>query len=138
MLDSKRAFYRGLFRVAAVYDLILGFVFTFFGGAAYGALGIEDQMPAGGYVPLLGAFILVLGTAYLLISRADLPRNRDLILVGTLFKLAFSSVAIAFWVTGRIPHVAFGFFGLADLVFFALMVECLLRLRAEQAQPPQR
>jgi hypothetical protein len=50
---SRRAYYRALFLVAAIYDIVLGIVFTLFGGWAFGLLGIRDKMPEGGYVPLL-------------------------------------------------------------------------------------
>jgi hypothetical protein len=69
--------------------------------------------------------------AYYLIYRGDLHRNSDLIVVGILYKLAYSSIALLFWVRGEIPHVLFGLlFGVADLVFLVLMVECLRYLRA--------
>ena len=108
-------------------------MFTFFPAGAFAALGISEKLPAfGGYVTLLGAFVLVIGIAYALISRGDLRRNADLILVGTLYKLAYGAVAFYYWATGSLPHVAFGaLFGLADAVFFVLMAECCWSLKKE-------
>jgi hypothetical protein len=130
MDSSRQTFYRGLFLVTAIYDGILGIVFTFFGGWAYDLLGIRDKMPGGAYVSLLGAFLFVIGVAYFLIYRGDLYRNWDLIVVGVLYKFAYSSIAFVYWAIGAIPHVLFAaLFGVADAVFLVLMVECLIYLR---------
>ena len=86
MKPVKEKYYRSLFTVAAFYDLLLGITFTFFPARAFAALGISEKLPAfGGYLTLLGAFLLVIGIAYALIARGDLLRNADLILVGTLY-----------------------------------------------------
>lgn len=131
---SREKYYRGLFVVAAIYDVVLGIVFTFAAPWAFGMLGISDQMPVGGYLPLIGSFLFVIGVAYWLISRGDLHRNQDLITVGTLYKLAYSAVAFSFWAMGQLPHLAFGaVFGVADLVFLVLMIECLMFLRSHPA-----
>ena len=94
MKPGKEKYYRSLFTVAAFYDLALGITFTFFPARAFAALGISDKLPVfGGYLTLLGAFLLVIGIAYALIARGDLLRNADLILVGTLYKLAYAATA---------------------------------------------
>ena len=127
MDPSRERYYRGLFLVAAVYDLVLGVVFTFFYKPAFELVDVTP--PEGGYIPLLGSFLFVIGVAYYLIWRGDLARNRDMILVGTLYKLAYASIALIFWAIGDIPHVAFAaVFGLADVVFLVLMLECWLYL----------
>lgn len=127
MDPSRERYYRGLFLLAAIYDLVLGVVFTFFYRPAFELVDVTP--PEGGYVPLLGSFLFVVGVAYYLIWRGDLARNRDMIAIGTLYKLAYASIALIFWAIGDIPHVLFAaVFGLADLVFFALMLECWLYL----------
>jgi hypothetical protein len=126
MKSTKEKYYRGLFYVAALYDAVLGITFTFFSARVFAALGISDKLPAfGGYLTLLGAFVLVIGAAYFLIARGDLARNVDLILVGTLYKLAYAGTAFYYWSQGSLPHVAFGaLFGVADAAFCVLMAEC--------------
>jgi hypothetical protein len=126
MNPAREKYYRGLFNLAAIYDVLLGITFTFFPARAFAVLGISDKLPAfGGYLTLLGAFVLVLGVAYFLIARGDLPRNADLILVGTLYKLAYAGTAFYYWSQGSLPHVVFAaLFGVADTVFFILMAEC--------------
>ena len=133
MKPAKEKFYRGLFTIAAFYDLVLGLAFTFFPARVFTALNISDKLPAfGGYVTLLGAFVLVIGVAYALISRGDLRRNADLILIGTLYKLACAATAFYYWAAGSLPHVAFGaLFGVADVIFFVVMAECWLCLMRE-------
>jgi hypothetical protein len=133
MSPTKEKYYRGLFLIAAIYDVLLGITFAFFPARAFGALGISEKLPAfGGYLTLLGAFVLVIGVAYFLISRGDLRRNLDLIRVGTLYKLAYSATAFYYWAAGGLPHIAFAaLFGVADAVFFALMAECCWSLKPE-------
>jgi hypothetical protein len=131
MTTTREKYYRNLFRVAAVYDLSLGLMFTFLPVQAFSVLGIREKLPDfHGYLVLLGAFVLVIGVAYFLISRGDLRKNRDLILVGLLYKFAYSATAIWFWAQGDLPHVAFGaVFGVADAVFFLLMADCFIFLK---------
>jgi hypothetical protein len=133
MSPAKEKYYRSLFLIAAVYDVLLGITFTFFPARAFATLGISEKLPAfGGYLMLLGAFVLVIGFAYFLISRGDLRRNLDLILVGALYKLAYSTTAFYYWSQGNLPHIAFAaLFGVADAVFFALMAECYWSLKQE-------
>jgi hypothetical protein len=133
MTPAKEKYYRGLFTVAAFYDLVLGLGFTFFSARVFAALNISDKLPAfGGYLALLGAFVLVIGIAYALIARGDLLRNADLILVGTLYKLAYAVAAFYYWWAGGLPHAAFAaVFGVADAVFFVLMAECYRSLKKE-------
>ena len=130
MKPVKEKYYRGLFTIAALYDILLGLTFTFAPAQAFAALGISDKLPTfEGYVTLLGAFVLVIGVAYALISRGNLLANADLILIGTLYKLAYAAVAFYYWAQGGLPHVAFGAaFGVTDAVFFVLMAECWLCL----------
>ena len=126
MNPAREKYYRGLFNLAAIYDVLLGIAFTFFPARAFAVLGISEKLPAfGGYLTLLGTFVLVIGVAYFLIARGDLPRNADLILIGTLYKLAYAGTAFYYWSQGILPHVAFAaLFGVADAVFFILMAEC--------------
>jgi uncharacterized membrane protein HdeD (DUF308 family) len=133
MSSAKEKYYRSLFAIAGVYDVLLGITFTFFPARAFAALGIGEKLPAfGGYLTLLGAFVLVIGVAYFLIARGDLRRNADLILVGTLYKLAYSATAFYYWSAGGLPHIAFAaVFGVADAVFFVLMAECYWSLKQE-------
>ncbi len=131
MSPIRGKYYRGLFLTSAIYDGLLGIVFTFFHVRAFEALGIREKLPQfGGYLSLLGAFVFVIGVAYYLISRGDLRRNLDLILVGTLYKLAYSATVFYYALMGSVPHLIFvTVFGVADMIFFLLMAECYIFLR---------
>lgn len=135
MSASRHKFYRGLFLAATIYDLSLGIIFTFFPRFAFQTLGITDQLPVfGGYLSLIGAFLFVIGVAYLLIYLSDLQKNRDLITVGALYKAAYCSIAFYYFAIGQVPHIAFvTIFGMADLVFFILMLECRIYLSRLQS-----
>lgn len=137
MTSARESYYRTLFLASAIYDLVLGLVFTFFYRWAFGLIGIQDKLPGGAYVALIGAFLFVIGVGYLLIWRGDLRQNRDLIVVGALYKLAYSAVAFVFWGIGDVPHVIFAaLFGIVDLVFFLLMLECLVYLTRNRPGEP--
>ena len=130
MNASRLNYYKTLFLIAALYDTVLGIVFTFFPRTAFGMLGIADQLPAfGGYISLIGAFLIVLGIAYFMIFFGELYKNRGLIVVGALYKLAYCAVIFYYFFNGDLPHVVFAaVFGVADLIFFTLMAECFLFL----------
>jgi len=126
MSPDRERWYRILFWIAAVYDLTLGIVFLFFYRPAFEALGIEDTLPEHtSFLSLIAAFLFVIGIAYVFIARGDLVRNRDLIAVGALYKLAYFSVALWYLIGGVYPHIVFFIvFGLADLAFLIAMTEC--------------
>ncbi len=128
MTKRRHFIYKSLFFTAAIYDLALGIIFTFFYETAFEILNAEEWLPEfGGYIALIGSFLFVIGVAYALIYRGDLEKNRDLILVGTLYKLAYFSIAFVYYAVGPIPHILFvSLFGVADLIFFILMLECYI------------
>ncbi len=135
MNTKRQNYYKGLFLVSAIYDLILGILFTFFYKSAFDLLGISDKLPEfGGYISLIGAFLFVTGIAYWLIYRGDLHQNRDLIMIGALYKLAYSATGFIYFALGDVPHILFvAAFGVIDLIMFILMLECLLYLRKNPA-----
>ena len=131
MNESRVKYYKTLFLIASVYDVLLGIVFTFFHKFAFASLGISEALPKfGGYLTLIGAFLFVIGVAYYLIYCGDFIKNRDLIMVGTLYKLAYCATAFFYFAIGEIPHMLFlNLFGVVDFIMFALMAECFIFLR---------
>jgi len=126
MRESKLKYYKGLFLLVAIYDIILGIVFMFFTKPTFELLGIPEKLPEfDGYLTLIGVYVFILGIAYYLIYKGDLRKNRDLILIGVLYKLGYCVVAFYYFFTGDIPHILFlGLFGIIDLITFILMAEC--------------
>ena len=131
---ARERWYRILFWIAAAYDVALGVAFLFFATPIFEWLGIEDTLPEyTSCISLIAAFLFVIGVAYALIALGDLHRNRDLITVGILYKVAYFSVALWYLIDGVYPHILFFYvFGLADLVFAALMTECRWHLRSHE------
>lgn len=126
MSPARERWYRILFWTAAVYDIVLGITFLFFYRPVFEWIGIEDTLPEyTSYVSLVAAFLFVIGVAYVLIAVGDLFRNRDLITVGILYKVAYFSVALWYLIDGVYPHILFFVvFGLADFAFAVAMTEC--------------
>ncbi len=131
MNPGREKYYKGVFFVAMLYDIILGIIFTFFFKQAFGWIGIAHKLPNyGAYLSLIGSFLFIIGVAYFLIFRGDLRRNLDLIIVGTLYKLAYFGVAIYYLIVGDYPHIIFlALFGVIDIIFFFMMLECIIFLR---------
>lgn len=131
MTDSKVKYYKGLFLVVAVYDLILGIIFMFFSKSAFNFLEISDKLPEfSGYLTLIGGYVFVLGLAYYFIYRGDLQKNIDLILIGALYKLVYCAITFYYFMIGDIPHILFlGLFGVVDFIMFIMMIECYLTVK---------
>lgn len=136
MSESRLKYYKGLFLVAAVYDIILGIVFTFFTASAFDLLGIPEKLPEFiGYLTLIGAYLLIIGVAYYLIYKGDLYKNRDLILIGVLYKFAYCTITFYYFLIGDIPHILFlALFGVLDLIMFILMMECYITVRKKVSE----
>lgn len=116
-------FYRAVFLVAALYDLILGTVFLFLYPWVYGVMGIPlPTEPA--YLQMAAAFVLVQGMMYVLVYR-NLEGNRDLILVGATYKAAYAVISLYHLGAGDLPHPFFAVFGVLDIGFMVVFAMCL-------------
>lgn len=126
MSESKMKYYKGLFLLVAVYDIILGIIFMFFKASTFQLLKIPEKLPEfDGYLTLIGVYVFILGIAYYLIYKRDLQKNRDLILIGVLYKLGYCTVTFYYFMIGDIPHILFfALFGVIDFIMFLLMAEC--------------
>ncbi|MEK6933716.1 MAG: hypothetical protein AABW75_02450 [Nanoarchaeota archaeon] len=132
MNQVRERYYRSIFLISSVYDIVLGIIFMFFYGFAFEFLGIPEKLPSfGGYISLIGAFLLVIGVGYYFIYRGDLQRNYDLIKIGALYKFAYCLIVFYYFFFNSIPHIIFvSLFGVIDLIFFVLMLECVAFLKA--------
>ena len=136
MSPSRERWYRTLFWIAAVYDLTLGIAFLFFYRPIFRMLDRESAIPEHtSFLSLIAAFLFVIGVAYVYIAVGDFVRNRDLITVGALYKLAYFSVTLWYLIGGVYPHIVFFVvFGLADLAFLIAIVECRWTIRKIEAE----
>lgn len=113
-------FYHGAFLVAALWDLILGFLFFVFLKNIFIMFGIP--LPENlSYLHLSAAFIFVQGLGYYFVYR-NLQRNVDIVKVGLVYKVVYTGVAFYYWLTGGSPHLMFTIFGFVDLIFIALFI----------------
>lgn len=108
---------RPLFRIAALYDVILGLAFLVAHRPIFNALGIG--LPNhDAYAQFPGAVVLVFGIGFWLVGR-DPVRNRDLMFLGILFKLGYALPVFGHLIFGSIPWF-WTIFAAADLVFAVL------------------
>ncbi|MFC1789388.1 hypothetical protein ACFLYY_00165 [Patescibacteria group bacterium] len=124
MSYSKESYYKKLFLTAAFYDFILGISFLFFYKPLFRFL--EIPLPSNpSYLSLSAAFVLVLGIAYYFIYK-NIRANRDLAIIGTIYKLAYIVIGIYYLLLNLVPHLIFLAFAVIDFVFLVLFIEFLL------------
>ena len=122
-----------LFIVAALYDLILGLGALLFFKPAYNWLDIT--LPNhDGYVQWGAAVVAVFGIGFWFVAQAP-ARNRDIIKMGVLFKLAYATTVLGHFFLGDIPMVWVPFAWL-DLVFLVLFIAALRSLSASPSAQP--
>ncbi len=127
----KREWIRPLFVIAAVYDLVLGLVFLLAYPAVYRSFGVElPNHPA--YVQFAAAVVAIFGIASWYVAQAP-ERNRDIIKLGVLVKLAYVVVVLGWQVRGHMPAMWVPFAWI-DLVFLAAFVAALRALPAPVAR----
>ena len=128
----KREWMRPFFVVAALYDIILGAMFLVAPGAVYTRFAVTPaNHPA--YVQFAAAVVLIFGIGFWFVARSP-ERNRDIIKLGVLFKIAYSGVVLGWWFQGRMPGMWVPFAWI-DLAFLAAF---LAALRALPSAPAAR
>jgi len=116
---------RPLFVVAGAYDFLLGVAFLLAFAPIYRYFGITlPNHP--GYVQFGAAVVLIFGIGFWFVARAP-RRNRDLITLGILLKLAYAGIVLAYFFRREIPNmwVPFAF---ADLLFMVAFIAALRAL----------
>ncbi|MFQ6674870.1 MAG: hypothetical protein ACE5LH_00850 [Fidelibacterota bacterium] len=124
---KSKAFYKGMFMVAALYDFILGIAFFFFYRSIYSLFNIPlPDQPA--YLHTAAAFVFTQGLLYYFVY-LDLERNFDIVKVGIVYKLVYTGVTFYYWAIGQLPHAMFALFGFLDLIFVILFLLYLRNYR---------
>jgi hypothetical protein len=119
---------RPLFIVAALYDFLLGAAYFFFYPAFYARFGIElPNHP--GYVQLNALFVTIMGVGFWMVANAP-ARNRDLIVLGSLFKAAYAGIVFAYWARGLMPSMWL-IWAVCDTLFLMAFLGALLALPKE-------
>jgi len=84
------------------------------------------------YVQFAAAVVLIFGIGFWFVAQAP-ERNRDIIKLGVLFKIAYSSVVLGWWFQGQMPGMWVPFAWI-DLVFLAAFLAALRALPAGPAR----
>lgn len=114
----KREWIRPLFVIAALYDFVLGILFLLAWPRFYEYFDITPpNHPA--YIQFAAAVVATFGIGFWYVSRAP-ERNRDIIKLGVLLKVAYSGIVLAYWFQGRMPSmwVPFAWIDLGFLLAF--------------------
>ena len=118
----KHAWIKPAFLVASLYDLFLGVTFLFWFKPIYAHLGIT--LPNhDGYVQFPAALVAIFGYSFWLIAMAP-ERNREMIKLGILLKVAYAAIALGHAYFGAIPSIWIPF-AWADLAFLVVFVAAL-------------
>ncbi len=121
----KREWIRPFFVVAAAYDFILGVLFMLAHGAVYERFGVTPPNHPG-YIQFAAAVVAIFGIGFWYVARAP-ERNRDIIKLGVLLKLSYSSIVLGWWFRGQMPvmWVPFAWIDLAFLLAFIAALRAL-------------
>lgn len=120
-------FWRGFFAFAAFFNLAVG------GAMAAGASQVAAQAglsgPASSYVIAFGGLcVAAFGVGYAMVAH-DPVRNRNLVIVGAVSKIAAGALTAYHGFAGAIPKNIF-YLGLGDFVWLALFIVFLWQTRA--------
>ncbi len=121
-MGEKDGFYKSVFLIASIYDLILGVMFFFFYKNVFSYFDIvlpSEPM----YLQMSAAFVMAMGIGYYFVYR-NLHKNTDLVKLGIIYKIVYSLLAIYFYLKG-LAHVVFLWFAIFDVVFLILFVRFL-------------
>ena len=121
----KEGYYKGLYLVAALYDIILGFGFLLFYKTIYNVLGM-NLPPNPAYLSLCAMLIGLYGILLFMIYQ-DPKSSRKMIIYSSLIKFGFVAVVLYYWFFVGLDYVDMPFRILAgvDLIFGLLFLESL-------------
>jgi hypothetical protein len=122
--------WKPFFLIAGLYDLLLGVVFFISGEGILDWIGMELP-PHIAYIQLAAVFIAVQGLSYLLVWTSP-PRYLGLVMIGVVYKLAYSGLALWYIIVGELPSAFFIPWAIIDVIF---LVGFLLFLRAARPRP---
>jgi len=121
----KRDWIHPLFLISAVYDFGLGVTVLTMHPAIYTYFGITPPNHPG-YVELPAALVAIFGVGFWMVSR-DPWRNRDIIKLGILLKLAYAGIVLGHAARGGIPGIwiPWAWIDLAFIVAYVLALRTL-------------
>jgi hypothetical protein len=117
-----------LFRVGGAYDAILGFIFLVSFTPIYNSLNITLPNHAA-YVQFAACLVIIFGIGFWFVAQ-DPIRNRDIIKMGILLKITYSSIVLFHQAFGTMPSVWVPFAWI-DILFLILFVNALISINRE-------
>jgi len=126
---NKEKYYKILFIVAALYNIINSVIFILISIVAtdlFPVFGVAIP-PSMVWLQLSLILIALLGVGYIIVSR-DISKNHGLVLVGGLAKLFFFLMSLVYFLIGDL-NVLIVLLGSVDLIMVILFIEFLLRNR---------
>src|SRR3989344_1963989 len=119
MKGEKDSFFRALFLIAAIYDLILGVLFFFFYKPIFSYFDISLPVyPM--YLQMAAAFVFAMGVGYYFVY-LNLYRNIDLVKLGIVYKIVYAGLTSYFYFTD-LANIVFFWFAIIDVIFLVAFV----------------
>jgi hypothetical protein len=127
--------WRGFFAFAAFFNLAVGGAMAAGAGEVAAQAGLSG--PAASYAIAFGGLcVAAFGVAYAMVA-ADPVRNRNLVIVGAVSKIAAGVLTAYHGLAGNIPKSTF-YLGLGDFVWLAFFLVFLWQTRAASSSAPLR
>jgi len=121
----EEGYYKGLYLIAALYDIILGFGFLLFYKTIYNVTGM-NLPPNPAYLSMCAMLIGLYGILLFMIYQN--PRNsRKMIIYSTLIKFGFVAVVLYYWffIGQEYVDIPFRILAGVDFIFALLFLESL-------------
>jgi len=123
---NKEKYYKILFIVAALYNIIISVAFISVSVVAtelFPLFGVEIP-PSMVFLQLSLILIALLGVGYIMVSR-DISKNHGLVLIGGLAKLSFFLMSLIYYFIGDL-NILIVLLGSVDLIMVILFIEFLI------------
>ncbi len=128
-LNKKEEFFKGVFLVAAIYDLVLGAVFFLLYEPIYAFLNISLPVYSM-YLQMSAAFVFAMGVGYYFIYK-NMYRNIDLVKLGIVYKVVYGGLASYFYFSD-LANVIFFWFAVIDVAFLILFIQFLMYAKSDK------
>ena len=124
---DKKKYYKYLFLVAALYNILNSVIFigiSIFGVGLFPLFGVAVP-PSMIWLQLSLFLILIFGIGYIFVSR-DLDKNRGLVITGALAKLTFFIIALSYFILGDV-NILIILLGGIDMIMVILFIQFLVK-----------
>ncbi|MCB0221400.1 MAG: hypothetical protein KDH09_17010 [Chrysiogenetes bacterium] len=128
---QNESYYRGMFKIGAVWNFGAGLLFMLARNPLFDFLGMAPLH----YTTFYNAFcmaVLLFGAGYYWVG-IDLTQNRAIVVLGAIGKVLVFALFVLGWRQGELPFLLIPV-GTVDLVFAGLFVEFLRRSKESHAR----